>query len=68
MLTRIEAGQGRMEDLDLLEQVGANMIGTTICPLSDSSVQFVRSSMKYFREEYEAHVRTGACALEVRSA
>lgn len=68
VLTRIEAGQGRMEDLDLLEQVGANMIGTTICPLSDSSVQFVHSSMKYFREEYEAHVRTGACALEVRSA
>src|SRR5690606_5267903 len=68
VLSRIEAGQGRMEDLELLETAGRNMIGTTICPLSDASVQFVLSSLKYFREEYEAHVRAGACALEVLSA
>lgn len=68
VLARIEAGQGRMEDIELLDTARVNMMGTTICPLSDASVGFLTSALKYFRDEFEAHVRAGACALEVRSA
>jgi NADH-quinone oxidoreductase subunit F len=62
ILRRIETGFGRMEDLDQLLELGANMTGTTICVLSDSAAAPVASSIAKFRDEYLALIRRGEAA------
>jgi NADH-quinone oxidoreductase subunit F len=59
ILERILAGKGRMEDLDLLLDLGEQMTGKTICVLSDSCAAPVVSGIKKFRDEFEAYI-TGA--------
>ncbi len=59
ILERILAGKGKMEDLALLEDLGEQMTGKTICVLSDSCAAPVVSAMKRFRPEFEAYI-TGA--------
>ena len=61
ILRRIERGGGREEDMPLLLDVGANMAGKTICPLSDSAAVPVVSSIQKFEHEYLAHIRDGTC-------
>ncbi len=73
VLTRIEAGEGRLEDIDLLERISNQMgNGMTICVFSDAAIAPVLSSIAKFRDEYRHHVtekrclvggRTGAAAL-----
>ena len=53
-MRRIEEGKGTEEDLDTLMQVTQQMVGTTICVLSDSVAAPVQSSIKKFRSEYLA--------------
>src|SRR5574343_598975 len=53
VIHRIEHGQGRPDDLDLLTSVGNNMAGRTICALADAAVFPVRSFTKHFRHEFE---------------
>jgi len=67
ILRRIEEGQGTEADLDTLRQAGRNMVGTTICVLSDSAVAPVESSMRKFPEEYLAHIRHGSCTAAVNA-
>jgi NADH-quinone oxidoreductase subunit F len=62
ILRRIETGEGREEDLDTLLSLGTNMIGTTICVLSDSAAAPVASSIAKFREDYMALIREPAGA------
>jgi NADH-quinone oxidoreductase subunit F len=50
---RIANGEGRAEDLELLDSVGNNMAGRTICALADAAVFPVRSFTKHFRNEFE---------------
>jgi NADH-quinone oxidoreductase subunit F len=72
ILRRIEEGQGRPIDLDLLLDVSDNIsVGlawppkmTTICPLGPSAVSPVLALRDYFREEVEAHVELGGCPLK----
>ncbi len=64
ILRRIERGDGREEDIPLLLDVGSNMAGTTICPLSDSAAVPVVSSIQKFEEEYMAHIRDGSCTAK----
>jgi NADH-quinone oxidoreductase subunit F len=61
VLRRIEHGQGRKEDLDVLLDMCDNMKGKTICVLSDAAAMPIESYLKYFREEFEAHIRERAC-------
>jgi len=68
VLRRIERGQGRREDLDLLLDMCDNMKGKTICVLSDAAAMPIESYLKYFREEFEAHVRERACPFEGKGA
>jgi len=63
VLARIERGGGRREDLDLLLDVCDNMTGKTICVLSDAAALPVASYLRYFRDEFEAHVRERRCPL-----
>ena len=59
LLKRINKGQGRPGDLDLLEDVADNIIAKTICPLSDAAVMPVQSYIKKFRSEFEDLIRRG---------
>jgi len=61
LLTRIEAGEGQMKDIDLLFSVSQNIAGKTLCPFGDAEVAPVLSTLKHFRAEFEAHVREGRC-------
>ena len=61
ILKRIEEGRGRMADLEVLKDVCRNMKGQTICVLSDSAAMPTESYLKYFGEEFEAHIEMGGC-------
>ena len=56
---RIVNGQGRMEDLELLESIGNNMAGRTICALADAAVFPVRGFMKHYRDEFVHYIEHG---------
>jgi NADH-quinone oxidoreductase subunit F len=66
LLRRIEQGYGRMEDIDLIEDVAGNMLFKAFCALADGAVSPLDSSIKYFRDEYEEHVKLGSCPLKER--
>jgi len=59
ILRRIEEGQGSEEDLDTLMEMTEQMVGTTICVLSDSVAAPVQSSINKFREDYLKLIRRG---------
>jgi NADH-quinone oxidoreductase subunit F len=61
VLGRLERGSGRQEDIELMKDVGQNMLFKAFCALADGAVSPIDSSIKYFREEYEEHVRLGRC-------
>ena len=63
MFRRLEAGQGRPEDLDIIGDICGNMIGQTICVLSDAAAMPTESYIKHFREEFEQHIRDRRCPL-----
>ncbi|HEX8883757.1 MAG TPA: NADH-quinone oxidoreductase subunit NuoF, partial [Noviherbaspirillum sp.] len=56
VVNRIENGQGRMEDLALLDNVADNIAGRTICALGDAAAMPVRAMIKNFREEFAYHI------------
>ena len=56
---RIVEGKGRMEDLDLLDSVGNQMVGRTICALADAAVFPVRSFTQHFRDEFVHYIEHG---------
>jgi NADH-quinone oxidoreductase subunit F len=59
ILDRILRGDGRMEDLALLDDVCDNIFGRTFCALGDGATSSIKSSLKYFRDEYEHLVEHG---------
>jgi NADH-quinone oxidoreductase subunit F len=63
VLRRLEHGAGTEEDLDTLLDTCDNIFGRSFCALGDGATSPVVSSIKYFRDEYLAHVREGACPL-----
>jgi NADH-quinone oxidoreductase subunit F len=63
MVHRIEHGQGRMEDLDVLNSVADNIAGRTICALGDAAALPVKSFIKHFRAEFEHHVHHKECVV-----
>ena len=63
VVRRIEHGQGRMEDLELLDDVAAKIAGRTICALGDAAAGPVASFVKHFREEFEYHIKHGKCMV-----
>ena len=58
---RIEHGQGRPEDLDLLDSVAGRIGGRTICALGDAAAMPVQSFLKHYRHEFEHHIAHGHC-------
>ncbi|OIQ99855.1 NADH-quinone oxidoreductase subunit F [mine drainage metagenome] len=63
MVHRIENGQGRAEDLELLNSVSDNIAGRTICALGDAAAMPVKSFIKHFRAEFEHHIEHKTCMV-----
>ncbi|MDX1578362.1 MAG: NADH-quinone oxidoreductase subunit NuoF, partial [Gemmatimonadota bacterium] len=63
ILQRIEAGDGRLEDIDTLYELCDEMTGRTICVLADSVVFPLRSSLDKFRAEYERRMHPSAMVV-----
>lgn len=63
VLHRLEAGQGREGDIDLLLDVAGNIEGRSFCALGDAAATPVKSGIKYFREEFEQGLHTPAWEL-----
>jgi NADH-quinone oxidoreductase subunit F len=61
MLESIEEGTGKIGYIDRLVDVAKNIDGRSFCALGDASAQPVISSIKYFRDEYEDHIRESRC-------
>ncbi len=60
---RIEHGQGKPEDLDLLLSIGENIAGRTICALGEAAVWPVQGMLKNFRDEFEYHIEHKRCLV-----
>jgi NADH-quinone oxidoreductase subunit F len=58
---RLEAGEGTEEDLETLLDLSDNILGRSFCALGDGATSSVSSSIKYFRDEYLAHVENHGC-------
>lgn len=63
ILDRIIANQGTMEDLNLLEELADTITNTALCGLGQSACKPVQSTLKYFRDEYLAHVVDHHCPI-----
>ena len=63
MVHRIEHGQGRPEDLDMLNSVADNIQGRTICALGDAAAMPVRAFIKNYRDEFAHHIEHKNCLV-----
>lgn len=68
ILKRISEGKGRLEDLDTLEDLSHTIIDAALCGLGKTAPNPVLTTLKYFREEYEAHILEKRCPAHVCSA
>ena len=58
ILTRITKGEGREGDIELLEEVGQSVKDASLCGLGQTAANPVLSTIRHFREEYEAHIKS----------
>jgi NADH-quinone oxidoreductase subunit F len=61
ILEDITAGKGKIEDLDLLVELGEDIKGGSLCGLGVTAANPVLTTIKYFRDEYEAHIIEKRC-------
>jgi len=64
VLWRMENGQGKLSDIDLLVEVAKKIEGNTICPLGDAAAWPVAAAVRHFREEFEWHVQEPKLCME----
>jgi NADH-quinone oxidoreductase subunit F len=63
IVDRLESGQGKASDMDLLDSVAENIMGRTICALGDAAAMPVRGMLKHFRPEFEHHITHKTCMV-----
>jgi NADH:ubiquinone oxidoreductase subunit F (NADH-binding) len=68
VLNRICNGEGRPDDIALLEELGDLLEGFSLCALGRTAAYPVLSTIQYFREEYEAHIHDHKCPAGVCKA
>ncbi|MFN3555921.1 MAG: NADH-ubiquinone oxidoreductase-F iron-sulfur binding region domain-containing protein [Bacteroidales bacterium] len=61
ILTRITEGEGREGDIAMLEELAHTIKDSSLCGLGQTAPNPVLTTLKYFRDEYEAHIRDGKC-------
>ena len=65
ILTRITEGKGKEGDIELLEELCAVIKDTALCALGSSAPNPVLSTIRYFKNEYDAHIREKKCPAKV---
>jgi NADH:ubiquinone oxidoreductase subunit F (NADH-binding) len=65
ILDKITKGSGTLQDIDELEVLGENLRLTSLCALGQTAPNPVISTIKHFRDEYEAHVEEKKCPASV---
>jgi len=68
ILKRITEGQGKMEDLRILEELSFDIRDASLCGLGQTAPNPVLSTLRYFKDEYIAHVRDKTCPAGVCEA
>jgi NADH-quinone oxidoreductase subunit F len=68
ILTDITQGRGKEGDIELLEQMGEIIKTASLCGLGQTAPNPVLSTIRYFRDEYEEHIREGKCRAVVCTA
>lgn len=68
LLKDITEGRGRMEDLDMLSDLADVLADASLCALGSTAANPVMSTLRYFREEYEEHIRDHRCRAGVCAA
>ncbi len=68
ILTRITQGEGKEEDVDLLFKTANIVKNTSLCGLGQTAPNPVLTSIMYFRDEYEAHIKEKRCPATVCEA
>jgi NADH-quinone oxidoreductase subunit F len=63
IVSRIEHGQGRAQDLDLLNDLADRIQGRTICALGDAAAMPVRAFVTHYRDEFQYHIEHGKCLV-----
>ncbi|MFT4093016.1 MAG: NADH-quinone oxidoreductase subunit NuoF [Niabella sp.] len=66
LLLRLDKGQGKMSDIDLLWDIQSKIEGNTICPLGDAAAWPVAAAIRHFRDEFEWHI-TNADEAQARN-
>jgi NADH-quinone oxidoreductase subunit F len=61
ILEDITKGQGRIEDIDILHELAADIQAGSLCGLGKTAPNPVLTTLKYFRDEYEAHIKERRC-------
>jgi NADH-quinone oxidoreductase subunit F len=64
LLLRLDKGEGKMSDIDLLWDIQRKIEGNTICPLGDAAAWPVAAAIRHFRDEFEWHVTHAAEAVK----
>ncbi|MBF4163897.1 NADH-quinone oxidoreductase subunit NuoF [Nocardioides acrostichi] len=67
-LAALEQGKGRESDLDLLLDQCENILGRSFCALGDGATSPISSSVKFFRDEYLAHLTHGGCPFDAAAS
>ncbi|GBE06395.1 MAG TPA: NADH-quinone oxidoreductase subunit NuoF [Nitrospirae bacterium] len=67
MLTDITEGKGKEGDIETLEDLSRDIIATSLCGLGQTAPNPVLSTIRYFREEYESHIRDHWCKTGICS-
>ncbi|HEY2219695.1 MAG TPA: NADH-quinone oxidoreductase subunit NuoF [Gaiellaceae bacterium] len=67
LLERLEAGDGELSDIDLLDSVGDRILGKSLCALGDFAVYPVASYLRHWRDEFVAHVEQARCPFDGES-
>jgi ferredoxin len=65
ILLDITAGKGKPEDIDLLVEIGESVISGSMCGLGKTAPNPVLTTIRYFRDEYEAHINENKCLAKV---
>ena len=61
---RLETGRGTRDDIDTLLDISDTIFGKSFCALGDGAASPIISSIKWFRDEYEAHLREDGCPFD----
>src|SRR6478672_6791854 len=68
LLEKLERGEGSLDDIELLQNVGSRILGKSLCALGDFAVYPVSSYIAHWRDEFVAHIQQGRCPYDGQSS